>query len=269
MEVTGTRTKHFTAEQEDELRHDAPTTTVLSKARSSAKVGGNEEIRGDDLCWKELKAHQHEEAGWVLAFHTGHAAIEGLHFLEVPRVETALGAHPVLATVLVAGVGSVGGMALGIHEIYEAHEKGKALASAISKDQAHVALVGTLELPAAYKAQRYAAYPEVERGDNGAAAKMMMALRANPDGVAKLQLHADRGMHAATEMLSSGQTKETFLRSNPKVAEAYAKDSAFKEGFDALVWAKGQKDPSVYETIRKGLEERDAWYGQAQVSVRV
>jgi hypothetical protein len=269
IEATGSAgSRHFQADQEEELRRDASTTSVVSRARAEAKVGGDAAIRGDDLSWKELKEHQHSEAGVMLALHVGHAALEGAHFTEAHAIEAFFAGHGVRAAG-VMGTLAVGGMALGIHEIYEAHENGKAQAAAIAKDQAHVALVGSLDLPDGFKAERFGRYPEVDRGDNGAAAKIMMALRSDPKGLATLQLHADRGMNAAKDLAASGGSRAAFLAANPKVAKAYENDAAFREGFDAMTWARDQKDPSVQQKLDAGLRERDGWYAQSNVSFRV
>src|SRR5262249_28068639 len=81
-----------------------------------------------------------------------------------------------------------------------------------------------------------------------------------------LQLHVDRGMMAAREFLGARQSKEAFLKAHPSVADAYAKDAAFHDGFDALVWAK-EKSPAEFADAQKRLDERNAWYSQSNVRV--
>jgi len=39
--------------------------------------------------------------------------------------------------------------------------------------------------------------------------------------------------------------KDRFLAANPKIAEAYAKDPAFHDGFDSMEWAKKQGPAST------------------------
>lgn len=71
-------------------------------------------------------------------------------------------------------------------------------------------------------------------------------------------------MHAALDCRASGVSKEQFLKANPKVADACAKDAAFREGFDAIMWCG---DQNLAET-KKALESRDARYACANVAVR-
>jgi hypothetical protein len=271
MGVEGTSSvgsKHFSPDQEEDLRRDESTARVVSSARTSAKVGGDEAIRGDDLSWRELKDHQHSEAGAMLAAHVGQTVLEGLHFVEAHPIEAAFAGRGVAAAG-VMGTLAISGMALGIYDVHEAHVNGKEQAAAIARDQSHVALVGSLDLPEGFKAERYGQYPEVDRGYGGAAAKIMTALQSDPTRLATLQLHADRGMNAAKDALASGKPLAEFFAASPGIAEAYKSDAAFREGFDALRWARVQKDPSAYEKLSRGLSDRDGWYAQSHVSLRV
>ena len=87
-------------------------------------------------------------------------------------------------------------------------------------------------------------------------------------GLATLQLHADRGMNAARDLLRSGMTVEAFLSVNPRVAESYAKDAAFREGFDAYLHAKANLPAGEMKEVDRKLDERDGWYAQSQISFR-
>lgn len=273
------RDHHFTQEDEEALRRDGSTAGAMAQARNDAHVGGTaEEIRGDDKSWRAVKAEQmglHPDA-WT-AGEFAHAGYEGLEIAGL-GLEGHVGMGLAIA-------GPIGGFILGAHQLYEAHKKGEEQSAAIAKDQVHVALIGTLDLPEVYKAHRYAAYPDVGRENRDTAKKI--ADNVDPKTKQLLQLHADRGMHAGLDLVASGKSKEDFLKSNDVVAKAYAEDAAFHEGFDAVDWAsrttaaetKGLSPKDVatvqaakqmtLEQIKNGLQARDGWYAQAHVSIRV
>jgi len=97
---------------------------------------------------------------------------------------------------------------------------------------------------------------------------MTEQLTKDKKGAAVLQLHADRGMNAARELAASGQSVEAFLKANPKVEEAYRKDAAFREGFDAYLWAKGNLPKKDFDAVEASLNERDGWYSRHEVQFR-
>ena len=99
--------------------------------------------------------------------------------------------------------------------------------------------------------------------------KMTEALLQDKKGLATLQLHADRGMNAARDLTRSGMTDAAFLSANPKVAESYKKDAAFREGFDAYLHAKATLPSGQLKAFEQKLEERDGWYARSQISFRV
>ena len=69
-------------------------------------------------------------------------------------------------------------------------------------------------------------------------------------------------------MTEAGQTQEAFLKANPKIAERYANDAAFHNGFDALVWAKGDS-PASYKSALDALVSRDARFDPTHVTYRM
>lgn len=170
-----------------------------------------------------------------------------------------------------AGVGApILALWLGVHEFKEMHEKRDAQSAAFQKDNAHVAVLGSLDLPSCYKTKRFEKdFAHVSREPNSAAFKMSEKVGADPKGRALLQLHADRGIHAAKDMLLSKTTVEAFLKANPKVAEQYQKDAAFREGFDAYLFTKANGTAQEIGKMEAGLIQRDGWYAADNVSIRV
>lgn len=60
-------------------------------------------------------------------------------------------------------------------------------------------------------------------------------------------------------------TVEAFLATQPKVAEQYRRDAAFREGFDAYLYARANLPAAEVEAMNTKLGERNAWYAQAHV----
>lgn len=245
--------RHFSADEEEALRRDESTSSIVKR---DAKT--NVEIYGTDRSWAATKHHQQTHVGLGGALEIGHAAFEG--------AEIAGAIH---AGALGAIGGPTVGLALGTYALAEAHVKADEQARALAKDNAHVALVGALDLPGSYKAARFdGEYKHVAKAPGSPAFKMTEALMADKKGLATLQLHADRGMNAARDLLRSGMTVEAFLAANPRVAERYAKDAAFREGFDAYLHAKAKLSPGEMKEVDRKLDERDGWYAQSQISFR-
>lgn len=235
------------------LRPDDDESTTSIVARDT-KVA----IRGNDITWRQEKAAQQAHVGVIDALHIGHAGFEG--------AELSGAAHAGRAGVI---GGAVGGLWLGVFEFKEMHEKRDAQATAITRDCAHVAVVGSLALPDCYKTKRFEKdFAHVSR-THGDAPAMLQKLDADPKGRALLQLHSDRGMHAAKDLMLSKATVEGFLNAHPKVAEQYRQDAAFREGFDAYLFTKANGSGREIATMEAGLIERDGWYAADHIAIRV
>lgn len=264
---SGATRRHFSPEEEEALRKDPSTSAVLDQVRKDAHVGGpSVEVRGDDKTWRAVKEEHQNHVGAIGAAHVGHAAFEGIHLAEIHAVEHAVGKGGAALVPL----GAAAGFALGVYEWHEAYLKGQEQSVALAKDELHVAMLTQLDLPHGYKAEQLA-----ERAQAGKSAQSVAQKMATPFAtidkplIATMQLHADRGMHAGRDFVASGLTKEAFLSANPKLADAYAKDPAFHDGFDAIVWVKHKGGPGAYEAATANLTERDGWYAQSNVSYRM
>jgi len=263
------RNHHFSREEEEELHKDPSTSAILNKVRSDANIGGpGIEVRGDDKTWRATKQEQQSHVGVAGGLSIAHAAAEAVHLAELHTVEAAtLGGLSVAGGLVIAG--TLGGAALGVSEWLEAHHKGKEQAAALTKDEMHVAMLTQLDLPNGYKAGQIA-----QRSQAGSSAQSVAMKMATPFStidkplLATMQLHADRGMRSGLDFLESGMPKDRFLAANPKIAEAYAKDPAFHDGFDSMEWAKKQ-GPGEYEATKAKLNERDGWYQQSNVTYRL
>ncbi len=248
--------RHFSADEEEALRRDESTNSVVKR---DAKT--NVDIYGTDRSWVATKHHQQSPMDNKAAvLDVAHVAFEGLEMTGVVH----LGAAGPIGGALV-------GTALGLYALAEAHAKGDEQAQALAKDNAHVALIGALDLPESYKAARLdGEYKHVAKGTSSPAFKMTEAICQDKKGLATLQLHADRGMNAARDLSRSGMmTAESFLEANPKIAESYKNDAAFREGFDAYRHAKAHLPSGKMKELEDKLNERDGWYAQSQVSFRV
>ncbi len=245
--------RHFSADEEEALRRDESTSSIVKR---DAKT--NVDIHGTDRSWAATKDHQHGHVGVAGGAEIFHAAAEA--------AEIAGALHLGVAGAI---LGPLTGLALGTYALGEAHVNADEQARALAKDNAHVALIGALDLPGSYKASRLdGEYKHVAKQPGSPAFRMTEAIMQDKKGLATLQLHADRGMNAARDLLLSGMTVETFLAANPKVAESYKKDAAFREGFDAYLHAKANRPPAEMREVDRKLDERDGWYAQSQVSFR-
>jgi hypothetical protein len=259
-DVSGVSAKrHFSGEEEEALRHDESTSDIVKRdARTTV------DISGTDRSWQSTKHHQQEVldnkmGGFEVALTTIHGA----------ELAGAIHVGGMLATGI-AGGGAVGGFALGAYSLYEAHEKADEQKAALTKEYAHVALIGALDLPESYKAARFDGdYRKVSKEPGSQSFKMTEGLRADAKGLAVLQLHADRGMNAARDLSRAGMDTASFFRANPRAAESYAKDAAFREGFDAYRHTRATQSPEVTRALDRKLDERDGWYAQSHVTFRV
>lgn len=275
MSVNGVTSgnRPFTHEEEELMKLDPSTSTVMNKVRNDAGHDGGLKLRGDDRSLREVKDEQKTHGGVAGAVSMTTTAHAGLEMAEIHAVEAFVTKTAPRALGIGAGgiiLGSVAELGAGIYHLAEAHAQGKELANTIAKDELHVALLTQLDLPDGYKQGQFERRDTAGRGAQSDVSKMttQFATKDKPL-VAILQLHADRGMNAARDLISSGQSKEDFLKANPKIAEAYASDAAFRDGFDAMVWAKDNQSPEQVKDLCKKLDERDARYSQAHVSFRV
>jgi hypothetical protein len=271
ISACGSRSSSFSREDEEDLRKEPTTAAILDKARRDGNVGGPTlQARGDDKTWRMTKEEQQSHIGTAEGLSGIHALVEGVHIAELHAVETATAAG--VGAAVGAGVvigGAAAGLALGIHEWAEAHQKGEEQRTALAKDELHVAMLTHLELPGGYKAEQLAARSQAGQGEGSAVMKMATSFATiDKPLVAFMQHHADLGAHAARDLIESGTPKEAFLAAHPSIAEFYKKDPAFHDGFDAMVWAKDQKDPGVYAAAKASVESRDARCAQPTVSIR-
>jgi hypothetical protein len=170
---------------------------------------------------------------------------------------------------IVGAVAPLVAFGLGMHSLNEAHEKGEEQSQALGKDVGHVALIAALDLPASYKAGRFdGPYRHVPKENNTPAFRATEALKNDPKGLATLQLHADRGMNAARDVLASGLSASDYLKTHPDVAKSFMKDAAFREGFQAFMYAKATLPPDQMKAFEHTLDERDGWYAQSHIQFR-
>jgi hypothetical protein len=253
--------RHFSSEEEEALRRGEGTSAIVQR---DTTIGVD--IHGSDPTRRQVADRQKEHWGLCGGGSLTHAVVDGLHLAEIHALEKVLGAGG--AFVMIGG--SLAGFALGAHELLEARANGKEQGEAITREQAHVAVLGALDLPAGYKGARLDKdFKEVPRGFQSTSFRMTEAIVKDKPGLAALQLQCDRGMNAARDLAQSGLGREAFLAANPKVAEAYAKDAAFHEGFDAYGFTRASGNPKQLEALDRKLEERDGWYAQSQIAFRV
>jgi hypothetical protein len=255
----GAAKRHFTEGEEEALRRDEATSAIVAK-------GGGADIRGTDRTWRQTKDEQQGHVGLVSGLALGKDVYEAAELGgALPHAVERLLAQTPMPIAL-----AVGSLGAGTYEWVEAQAKGKEQSAALGRDQAHVALVGALDLPAGYKQQRLEKdFGSIERSNQSAAFKLTERLMADKPGLTTLQLHCDRGMNAARDMARSGMKAEAFLQANPKVADAYAKDAAFHEGFDAYLHTKASAPAADVRAMDQKLDERDGWYSQSQLAIKV
>jgi hypothetical protein len=75
-------------------------------------------------------------------------------------------------------------------------------------------------------------------------------------------------MNAARDACRAKMSATDFFLANAKVADAYAKDAAFHEGFDAYFHTVSL-GPTSTAHLDRALDRRDGWYAQAHVAMRV
>lgn len=245
-------TRHFTDADAKDLGRE-PSTDETVRGATGKKV----HIHGRDKTQRDVAAEQktHIGIGGVSALAT---AVEGAEI-----IGHSFGLGVTIATPIV-------GFGLGVTELMIARKQGAEQADALARENIHVALVGALDLPAAYKASRYAAHPGVSRENGTEAFRMTEKLRADPKLRAGLQHRADMGMLAARDCASmAGTTKEkvaSFLAAHPKIEDLYENDAAFREGFEAYLHTK-QSGGDVAALDRR-LDAGHVWRTETTVQVR-
>lgn len=255
-----------------ESNDSGETSAILVKAQKDVGAESAVSVRGDDKTMREVKA---EQKAFHLDAHTAleaaHLAAEGLHLVESHAVETLLfttsegaglagaaGLAQVATGTMLTGGGAVVALGLGIYGLNEAHVRGEEQAEALTKDEVHVAMLTQLALPQGFKTEEFAKRDTAGKGSQSLVMKMAGAFAGKDRAlVATLQSHADKGTRAASDMIAMGVGKEVFLRANPRVAEAYAEDPAYRAGFDALVWSKDHDAPEAFEAFKTRAQGGD------------
>jgi hypothetical protein len=246
---------------------DITTTSALGKIAQDAN-GGNATtlVRASDKSYDELIAEYRSAGGSKAEIAEAH-----LHAIEVGAETVGVSALEVGMTGAAAAVaGPVAGLALGLYKLAEANQRGRELNTALARDEQRVALITHLAIPDGFRSAELAKYDHAGKSFQSMNQKMTTFMGGQDHAlVPLLQLHCDQGMNSAQDMIRSSVTdKNVFLSAHPEVAKRYAEDQAFKEGFDAMLWAHG-KGGDEYENLNNDLAARDARYGAAGVSFRV
>ena len=256
--VTGAGRRHFTPEDEEMLRRNESTNDIVKR---DTKKG--EDIHGRDPSRRDLEKEQKMHVGGLGAAHIAHAGFEAADAFEVEIFAGATAGVAVIA-------GALGGFALGVAGLMEARSEGSEQAASTTQEAMHAGLIGALDLPTSYKNLRiegdYANMPMQKTGQP--AMDMAAAILNDKKGLAVLQARADAGMVAARDMVTTcgAENKKGFLAAHPKIAELYAKDAAFHEGFDAYVYTADITSERAALDAR--LDGQNARATQTQFNVR-
>jgi hypothetical protein len=265
--VGATTHRDFSREEVDELRHDRSTSAVLNEARRGAGQKGNDvAVRGDDGTLDDKLGHnkKHLSVGKVIAVVADAAHLaEGLEWIHVGghgmRAGVSTGVMGAAIALPVAGwVGSQVAMA----EMQDAKDSTR---DAATRDVMRAGMLLSLELPSGFVDGETTKLGVGTTGQ-APAKKLSDQLKGTPLG-ATLQLHCDQGVHAAQDCLASGRSQAEHFAANPKLAERYASDAAFRAGFDAFVWAS-KEAPADAKQMDENVKARDARYQSAGVPVR-
>lgn len=251
------------------LERDEDANKTLNDARKDAGYTEETHLHGKDKTYGETKAGQQSP------YHSiGEAALHLAPDVSAHVIEHSVGG--IIGACALPVAGGIG-LYLGARMIKESHDKGTERKEALTRDATRGGMLLSLDIPSGYKAAELAKTPEATKNGKifgSDADKVASAIDAHPGGKALLQLHADRGMNAARQLLdanalSPNATAEQVsqaLASNPAAKAAYENDPAFRAGFDSLMWAKGH-DPAAYAATSKALDERDVRYQQHNVRV--
>lgn len=161
------------------------------------------EVHGNDKTLRDTKTEQREHVGIAGGVELGVTGMKGFEIAEAGMPAIAEAGFGVLLP--------VAGFGLGLYGLQEAHEHADEQNAAIVKDQAHVALVGALDLPANCKDQAFGDRSETPRGPSSKAFKMTERIMQDKAGLATLQAHCDRGVLSA---YASGVTDRKQLLDN-------------------------------------------------------
>lgn len=256
--VAAGTTRDFSTEEYEAIRENKSSSKVLGTARQNAGQRGEPVVvRGDDktLDQKLEDKKTHISVGEAIgsgihAVEIGGAVAHAPKFLHGPKFIVAL------------GVATFVGAQVALAEMQHTKDD---IRDAATKDTLRAGMLLSLELPSGYVAA------EVERlgvstANTSPSIKIKNQIVDTPLA-ASLQLHCDQGVAAAEDFLVSGQSKESFLKVSPKVAQRYAEDPAFKAGFDALVWAKANA-PADAKQLVSDVHSRDARYHAVNIHIR-
>jgi len=134
----------------------------------------------------------------------------------------------------------------------------------VMRDEQRVALITHLAIPDGFRSAELAKYDHAGKTFQSMNQKMTTFMAGQDHAlVALLQLHCDQGMNSAQDMVRSSVTdKDVFLGAHPEVAKRYADDQAFKEGFDAMLWAHGKGRRRIQTDQRRPFRSRcSLWCG--------
>lgn len=260
---TASRARDYSYEELQEMQKDTSTSDIMNQARKDAGLKDKATLRGDDKTAKELAAeHKEGHEGTHAALTTGELAA---HLLPEVIEHGAVGAG---AAMLAPAVSTLSNL----YHIKKAIEQGDERMHAHEKDETRMALHGALDLPKGFKEQE-ASRCNASTSTRGTRMKVIEELDGKDRKYkAALQMHCDRGQHAALEILKSGavkpgMTSEMLLKERPHMAAAYKQDAAFRAGFDGILWAK-VNSPKEFEASVKSLGERDAAYAKNHIRVQ-
>jgi hypothetical protein len=121
---------------------DGSTNAILER-----DTGITVDIHGADATQRELALRQKGHVGVSGAVDVAATTTEGVHIAE------AMHFGALFDTALTIGLPIVG-LGVGTYELGEAHRNADEQADAIVRDQAHVAVIASLDLPEAYAAKR-------------------------------------------------------------------------------------------------------------------
>ncbi|MGC3978045.1 MAG: hypothetical protein QM751_07295 [Paludibacteraceae bacterium] len=136
---------------------------------------------------RQVKAEQQGHVGIPGGIELGCGVLDGIHIAEVFHMAAKAEAGLVIG-------GAIAGFGLGVYELHEAHENGKAQSEALTREQAHVGLVGALDLSG--RLQDEALRTGLRRGVARNRERRLQDRRAahgRQDRLAQLQLHCNRG----------------------------------------------------------------------------
>lgn len=267
--VSGSKQRSFSDEELDAMRKDDSTSAIVNKARRDAGFKEKDvTVRGDDRSLNKVLDDRKTHIG------VGEAVGGALHGFEVvealgvgEHAMHALGSAPHVVIPLGVFVATQYGM-------YEMEKSKAEMTDGATRDQMHAAILDQLDVPSGFREEEMKRL-DVSMTRQSAASRISDQFKLGDKAlVATLQLHCDKGMHAARRMTEAGQTKEDFLKGNPEIAKRYASDVAFHDGFEALSWAKKDSmakngNPASYSEAIEKLKSRDARYDAAHITYRM